>query len=270
MKRLALIVFLMIVLITMAAAAQADTIETRNGKIWHGEYMGGTYATLRFKTEGRMQIFQTDEVSVLVLERGDGGAEITRAAPRQSGLVTETIQPQQPAATGKGYGVQSYNDHGRAGVSAGADADSATATITIPPGRTLRVRLTQAVSTGRNGIGDRFMAVMEHDISVLNMPLVPRGTKTYGRVVSIRRAQRRTGNAEMTIELTDIKLGDRPTSIVTDRMGLTTGPQGELQTSGGSGITSGSVSVTPGRQIMLNSGAILEFVLRQPLVFQAR
>ena len=60
------------------AAAGADTLELKDGRVLKGRYLGGTQAVLRFEINGEVQTFNTTEV-VAVTFTGSSGNSVPSA-----------------------------------------------------------------------------------------------------------------------------------------------------------------------------------------------
>jgi len=54
------------------AAASADTLELKDGRVIQGRYLGGTRVIVRFEVEGDVQTFRVSEVSAVRLDRRSG------------------------------------------------------------------------------------------------------------------------------------------------------------------------------------------------------
>ncbi len=66
-------------LLGWSAAASADVLELKNGKTLTGKYVGGTTATIRFETDGGIQVIETGQALALTFSSA-GAAPVTPAA----------------------------------------------------------------------------------------------------------------------------------------------------------------------------------------------
>src|SRR5216684_3544352 len=82
------------------------------------------------------------------------------------------------------------------------------ATLTVPAGTILLIRINEYLSSDRNRIGDQFTAVLENPIVVNGWVVARRGQTLLGQVKEARKAGRVKGTSELGIELTDMTVVD--------------------------------------------------------------
>ena len=80
-------------------------------------------------------------------------------------------------------------------------------TAVLPAGTPLDVRLMQAVSSGRDNLGDTFEAQLERDLEVDGKLLAKRGSLVTGKISDVVGSGRVKGRARMSVTLTEIKAG---------------------------------------------------------------
>src|SRR5450631_1967491 len=51
------------------AAASADTLELKDGRVLQGKFLGGTRVIVRFEVDGDVQTFRVNEISALSFDR---------------------------------------------------------------------------------------------------------------------------------------------------------------------------------------------------------
>src|SRR6185436_1400231 len=76
--------------------------------------------------------------------------------------------------------------------------------VTIPAGTRLLVRTDTPINSSSARPGDRFTGTLETNVQLDDVTVAPRGTTVHGRLIESRRAGRRSGGANLTLELTDI------------------------------------------------------------------
>lgn len=77
------------------------------------------------------------------------------------------------------------------------------------PGDRIAVRLSESVNTAKNRTGDRFHAVVDHDVEVNGLIAIPRGSLVQGvlkNVVSSGRLRRRS---EVTMEIDTVEIAGK-------------------------------------------------------------
>lgn len=166
-------------------------------------------------------------------------------------------------------------------------------TATLPSGSVLTVRLLDTLNTDRNQAGDRFRASLEEPIVSDGNVVVPRGTTVEGRLVDAQQAGRVKGVAEMTLELSQLRLPsgetvvletgvirrEGETSIGADTAKVGTGAAigaviGAIGGGGkgaavgaatGAGAGTAGVLLTRGKPLILSQETVLSFQLNAPI-----
>lgn len=238
------------------AAAWADTLELRDGRVIRGKFMGGTESTVRMEIDGAVQSFPVSQVMALSFSESAGAAE--------------TPSGRSPAA---------------------AQTDGSQR-VTIPAGTRIMVRMIDSVDSANNRIGDKFRASLEQNLEADGVIVAPRGSDVIGRLAEAKGAGHMTGHSELKLELTDIRVGDELVPVVTgdyDVTGKNRGGNTAAKTAGGAavgaligalagggkgaaigaGVGAGAGAtiniITKGEQVKVPSETLLEFRLDQPL-----
>jgi hypothetical protein len=89
-------------------------------------------------------------------------------------------------------------------VAAARRADSAT--VIVPSGTAIHVRLDNALSTNENRPGDGFTATVSEPLIVEGKTVIPQGARARGLVVDARESGRLKGAARMHLELASIEV----------------------------------------------------------------
>jgi len=240
----------------LVAAAAADTLELKSGRIVQGKYLGGTQATLRFDVNGEVQTFSTNDIVALTFTgRSDGSASSPMAAAAPA-----------PAAA------------------PGGD-------VTIPAGQSMLIRMIDGVDSAKNQVGDVFHASLETDLYVGNTVVARKGTDVYGRLANSAKSGTFTGKSELQLELTRIVIDGKDYPLVSSDYTLQGKGQGSQTAKkvgvgavagtiigaiagGGKGAAIGAAAggatgagvqvLTKGAQVKVPSETVLEFRLQQP------
>jgi hypothetical protein len=80
------------------------------------------------------------------------------------------------------------------------------ATVTVPSGTAIHVRLDNALSTKQNRPGDEFTATVSEPLVVDGQIVIPQGARARGLVVDARESGRLKGAARMRLELTSVEV----------------------------------------------------------------
>ena len=150
--------------------------------------------------------------------------------------------------------------------------------ITLTPPAVVPVRIRELINTKTAKAGDTFHGLTAADVYQSSVLLIPAGTPVMGRVVSSKAARPFVGFAQLSLELTSIRLSvpqvdDKTLPLATLPLSNQGGRNGGLLGSsvgvsngaGAYGSTPASGS-QPGTQIVLQPETILQFTTANPLV----
>jgi len=246
----------------LAGAASGDTLELRSGRIVQGKFLGGSPLNIRFRVDGQEQIFATKEV--LNIGFSDMAEAPIAAAP--------------PVANPPAEGSRTLRE--AAPVNA----------VTVPAGTSLLVRMIDSVDSETNRIGDRFHASLESALVVDEVVVAPKGADVYGKLAQAKEAGKVSGSAQLTLELTGIRVNGRIVPVDStdyDVAGKSRGKQSAERIGGGAvaGAVLGAIIgggkgaavggtlgagtgtavqvMTHGQQVRIPSETLLEFKLQQ-------
>ena len=204
-------------MLALCLGARADVLETRDGRLLEGRYLGGSQQALRFEVAGEVQVIPVEALLALTF---DAAARIAAA----------------PAAAG----------------SAKTEPAGAPALARVPAGTRLRVRIDDAIDPRRSTLDDRFAGSLEIGLAAGDTPILPVGTKVYGRIAELRA----TGPvaSRMQLELDQLMYRGRLVPIVSGMHQL---PAAEAP-------GPANASTIPERP-EFPAGTLLEFRLLQPV-----
>ncbi len=245
-------------ILTLAAAAPADTLQMRDGRLIQGRYVGGTQTHVRFIVNGKEELFAIRDISNLIFTEASAGATSTTPAPARNAY---------------------------------ADSAPSGATVTVPAGTLLKVRMIDGVDSSKNKVGDQFTASLEDAVVVGNTVVAPKGADVYGRLAEAKSAGHISGSSELQLELTGIRINGNIQPIVTGEysaVGKGRGKQSAERIGGGAalgaiigaiagggkgaaigaGVGAGAGTavqvITKGEQVKVPSETLLDFTLAQP------
>jgi hypothetical protein len=89
-----------------------------------------------------------------------------------------------------------------------APATPPPATLTIPAGTVVSVRVNEYLSSDRNQVGDRVTATLQQPVVVNGYVVARRGQMLVGQVEAAEKAGRIKGTSQLGIELTDMTMAD--------------------------------------------------------------
>jgi hypothetical protein len=242
------------VLLGLGAPVNADILELKNGNILNGKYAGGTAATVRFESSAGLQVIETSQIIALTFTTPPAAAAPVAAAP----------------------------------IAAAPAPAAAPATVTLPAGTMLLVRMMDSVSS-KNAPGANFTTKLEYDLVVNGVKAVPAGTVIYGKVQSSTQARRAVGRSTLDIRLAQMVVGGSPVpvssspykeageaSIKKAARGAAAGAAIGAIADGGDGAATGAAIgataslLKKGQTVTIPPGALLEFTLSQPVTVRVQ
>jgi hypothetical protein len=186
----------------MAVSASADTLQMKDGRVIQGRFFGGTQANVQFETNGRIELYNLDDIISVTF---------TSAPPNSLAPPAASAAPSAPSAA-----VAPPRAPMASQVPAPTLTPTANSTsVTVPAGTDLLVRMIDSVDSDKNNIGDRFRASLEQDFVVDGVVVAPKGTDVYGRLSEAKEAGHIQGKSELKLELTDILIRNRLQPIMT-------------------------------------------------------
>jgi len=179
--------------------AFADQIILKNGQRYSGKFLRGDAYVVEFRILDRVESFKTAEVGQIIFQEPELATPApTPAAPSTEQPATQATAKPQPAAT------QPVVQPAAVPVPAvGA------ATVTFPEGTALTIRTTAPIDTDRNKVGDEFDAVLDEPLMSGNQVIVPKGTEVKGTIAYARESGKLTGQSELILELTSLKVNGK-------------------------------------------------------------
>ncbi len=262
----------------MAVSASADTLQMRDGRVIQGRFYGGTQASVQFETNGKIELYNLDDIISVTF---------TSAPPAPSAPPAAPAAPSAPPASAT-FPPPPRTYQGPATTQTAAASSNG---ITVPAGTNLLVRMIDSVDSDKNHVGDRFRASLEQDFVVDGAVIAPRGTDVYGRLSEAKEAGHIQGKSQLKLELTDILIRNRLQPIMTgdyEVSGSSRGSDtakkvgigavagtviGAIAGGGkgaaiGAGVGAGAGAaiqvVTKGEQVHVPSETLLDFRIEQP------
>jgi hypothetical protein len=241
---------------------RADTLELKSGQIIKGQFLAGSELNIRFLVDGKEQIFATKDVLDLAFY------DIT--VPPDADAISETN-------------------------SAARQSSQSPTIITITAGTSVTVRMIDTVDSGTNKVGDTFRGSLESNLVVDGTVAAPKGADVYGKLIQAKEPGKISGAAELTLELTGIRISGKVVPVDStdydvagrgrgkesaERIGggavlgaiiggIAGGGRGAAIGAGaGAGVGTGVQLMTHGEKIRIPSETLLEFKLQHDVVAQ--
>ena len=136
-----------------------------------------------------------------------------------------------------------------------AVATGRAASMTIPAGMTISVRMVDAVDSGKNYAGETFRATVDTPLMMEGKTLVPRGAEAIGRLVAVEQTGRLQGRPMVALELTALNFSGKSVAIQTSAY-QEVGPSQTKRTAlfaGGGALVGTVIGAIAGGGILLGS-----------------
>jgi BON domain len=164
--------------------------------------------------------------------------------------------------------------------------------ITIPPGTTVPIRITETLDSATTQQGDLFTGTVAADVIVDGLVVIRQGTPVSGRVSAVQEAAHYKGSSLLTIELTSINRRGEKLTVTTDPYsvkgkgrgantaekvgggaavgailgGIIGGGKGAaIGAAAGGGVGAGANTITRGEQVQIPSESLIRFNLTNTL-----
>jgi len=271
---------------------KAITVNSNNGTVT----LSGTVATETERLAAANTAGQVEGVKTVInnLQVGGTSAGLAPNGPMPSGNtepanVRTGTQPRRtsPAAPP----VARNTPAGSSGI-ASSPATSTAASVTVPAGTELNIRLNDEISTESATNGQTFTGVLDSPVYVGEGIAIPARADVQGRVVEVKSAGKFAGRSELFLVLTSVSYNGRSYNIDTDTWrkygasrgkntaakvgggaaigavigGIAGGGKGAAIGAGiGAGAGTGAQAITKSEQIVVAPEAQLTFKLEKPV-----
>jgi hypothetical protein len=285
------------VAVALVGILPADTLELKNGQIVQGQFVGGSPLNIRFRVNGQEQVFATKDVlNIGFSETTDASNAASAPQPAPAAAPPPASSPAPDAAANAAPAPAAFStpapspapqQNAQQVTPPGADTTPAT---TIPAGTSLLVRMIDGVDSSSNKIGDVFHGSLESALVVGNTVVASKGSDVYGKLTQAKSAGKISGAAQLTLELTGIRINGHVVAVDStdyDVAGKGRGTQSAERIGGGAvlGTVIGAIAgggkgaaiggvvgagagttvqvMTHGDQVRIPSETLLEFKLEQ-------
>src|SRR5579863_5262008 len=196
-------------LFVFVVTAIGDTLELKTGQIVQGRFVGGSPLNIRFQVDGKEQIFATKDVLNIGFSDTNNASNAPAPPTAPDPQADQPPPPQAPAPLPERPQSQPQVNVAPPPPAPNSMAQpngSSVQAITIPSGTSLLVRMVDAVDSSTNSVGDRFRANLESALVVGDTIVAPKGADVYGKLAQVKDAGHISGAAQLTLELTGIRI----------------------------------------------------------------
>jgi hypothetical protein len=171
----------------VAAAAQADSLELKNGSLIKGKFMDGTQTSMSFRVGSSVQSYDVADIRSLQFDSEAQGT--SPSIPSKQPTAPSTMEKDEVA--------------------------KASSTVTIPAGTRISGRTIDAIDSAKNRLGYRFQASLEQTLSIDGNVVVTKGADVYGRLDESKEFGNFAGRSQLKLQLTGIVVNGQTPPLVT-------------------------------------------------------
>ena len=204
--------------LALATAGFADTVTLRSGRVIHGTYLGGTARQLRVDTGDRVETL--DVVDVVRIEFGDYAP-----APAPARDASSDERPRLRRAQPDSQPTILRPDDDAAPAQAAPPVPHAS--VELPAGTNLVVRMIDGVDSEVNRVGQTFAASMDQPVTMGGETVIPRGADVVVKLVDSQQSGKLTGTAELTLDLMSVKVNGQVVDINTQSISRESDSRGQ-------------------------------------------
>jgi hypothetical protein len=301
----------------LATAVYADVITLKNGRVINGTYLGGSSRQIKVEIGDQIETFDVQEVARIefgapaVSAPAQDRPTLRRASPppddNQPTLRRSSPPPDDDRPTLRRSDSDSASDSDRASdrrpapilrpdaepsVSSPPPPAPAVASIQLPAGTNLVVRMIDGVDSEKNSVGQTFSASIDEPVTINGNIAIPRGADAVVKLVDSKDSGKFTGRAELTLSLQSIKVNGQAVDINTQSLTRESDSRGQktarntavgavagtiigaiagggkgaaIGAGAGAGAGAGTQAVTKGEKVKIPSETRLTFVLDNPV-----
>lgn len=194
----------------LASLLSADTLLLRDGSSVDGSYVGGDSRTIRMAVNDEVKTYPIDNVQSLTFGKSASGHSAS-AEPSSSSASTKAAESSSSAAV----------------PAASSSTASPSATVEVPSGTQIVIRMIDAVDSESDKLGQTFRASIDEPVIINGQTVIPRDAEVTARLANEKQSGKLAGKTELTLDLQSVQVNGRPVELVTTGVSHTSGSRGE-------------------------------------------
>lgn len=215
----------------LTVGLNADTLTLKNGRVMNGTYLGGTAREVRMDMGDHVETIPVERVAMLQFDNSapPPAASPAPAPPPQDAAPQVESAPPPPTQTPSNFDRFSSNPQPANNTAPPASAPpppAAVASIVIPQGTGLTVRMIDAVDSQKAQLGDQFRASIEDPVIINGQTVIPRGADVTVRLVEDKQSGKITGKTVLTLAITNVSINGRLVDVTTGDVQQASGSRG--------------------------------------------
>ncbi|HEY2017622.1 MAG TPA: hypothetical protein VGH38_29150 [Bryobacteraceae bacterium] len=281
----------------------------KSGRVINGTYLGGTARTVKVEVNDRIETLDISDVARIEFRgpasavQNDDNRPVLRRNPSSDSDDRPTLRRSDSTDDSGDRPVLRRSDGSSSGSSgpilrpdptpAPASNPAPRATVELPAGTNIVVRMIDGVDSENAKVGQTFSASIDEQVMGPNGDVaIPRGADAVVKLVDAKESGKLTGRAELTLDLMSVKVDGRAVDINTQTVSRESSSRGERTAKvaggtaavgaiigaiagGGKGAVIGGAAggaagagaevATKGQRVKIPSETRLTFVLDSPL-----
>jgi len=202
--------FYALLIVATGAAALADTLYLKDGKVVGGTYLGGTARQVRMDLGDRIASYDIADVAKIEFQ------SVSAAAPPPPAPQPEREEPREHPRI-----MRRDPD---------PPVSESRTSLSIPSGTVLKVRMIDSVDSETSQLGQTFQASLDDPIMVDGQTAVPRGADIVAKLVEDKQSGKITGRTELTLDLVSMRVNGRMVDLTTQEVTTSSGSRGAKST----------------------------------------
>jgi hypothetical protein len=202
--------------LALATAGFADTVTLRSGRVIHGTYLGGTARQLRVDTGDRVETLDVGDVA-----RIEFGDFAPAPAPARDASSEDRPRLRRAQPDSQPTILRPDDDPPP------AQAPPPRASVELPAGTNLVVRMIDPVDSETSSVGQTFAASMDQPVILNGDTVIPRGADVVVKLVDAKQSGKLTGRAELTLDLMSVKVDGKAVDINTQSVSRESDSRGQ-------------------------------------------
>lgn len=175
-------------LLATATFGLADTLYLKDGRTVGGTYLGGTARQVKMEISDRIESYEVSDVARIEFQ----------SAPAPAPAPKERVRLMRPEGT--------------------PPLVASTASMTIPAGTVLKIRMIDPVDSEVSQLGQTFQASLDDPLMVNGETVIPRGADVIAKLVEDKQSGKISGRTELTLDLQSIRVNGRMVDLVTEEV----------------------------------------------------
>src|SRR4051794_13794316 len=199
-------------ILALATSMFADTVKLKNGRVVQGTYLGGSARQVRMEVGDQIQTLDVADI-----DRIEFGSEAASAAPAPRPTPAPERAPENRPVLMRADPTPAPAPHQSA---------EAKATLELPAGTNLTIRMIDAVDSEVARAGQTFQASLDQPVVIGNDVAIPRGADVLVKLVDAKESGTFTGRAELALSLQSVKVNGRSVEMNTQTVSRESDSQG--------------------------------------------